>query len=373
MKRLKHVAALALAAFLGSAPTAMAAITQAPWGATAKGQQVEIYTLTGAGGMTARIATFGAVVTSLMVPDRNGKFADVMLGFDDLAGYEKGGVQNAVIGRYVNRISGGGFTLEGKRYDLEHGPRQTVIGHSGAYGFQKRVWSAVPHDGIEPSLTLSISSPDGEGGWPGNVTATVTYTVTRDNALRMEFGGTTDKPTVMNLTNHTYFNLAGDNSGTVLDQTLQVFSDQYTVQMPDGVPTGAFADVKGTPLDFNKPVRLGDVVDSPFPPIAERKGLDINLVVRGKPGTLRPAAIMRDPASGRVMEVSTTQPGVQLYSDNVNMPTPGRNGASYPPRASLSLEMQHYPDAPNRPEFPSTEVTPDKPLHEVSVFKFRAE
>lgn len=370
MKRLKHVAALALAAFLGSVSAAMAGITQAPWGTTAKGEAVQIYTLTGAGGMTARITTFGAVVVNLMVPDRSGKLADVVLGFDNLAAYEKGGVQNAVIGRYVNRISGGGFTLEGKRYELEHGPNQTVIGHSAPYGFQKRVWTAVPHDGIEPSLTLSISSPDGEGGWPGNVTATVTYTLTRDNALRMEFGATTDRPTVMNLTNHTYFNLAGDSSGTILDQTLQVFSDQYTVQSSDGVPNGQFADVKGTPLDFNKPVRLGDVVDSPFPAIAERKGLDINLVVRGKPGILRPAAVMTDPASGRVMEVSTTQPGVQLYSDNVNTPTHGKNGVAYPPRASLSLELQHYPDSPNRPEFPSTEVTSGKPLHELTVFKF---
>jgi aldose 1-epimerase len=360
---------LALLAALATEP-AMADITKAPWGTTAKGEAADIYTLTGAGGLKVRISTFGAVVVNLMAPGRDGTYADVVLGFDNLAAYEKGGVQNAVIGRFVNRVSGGGFTLEGHRYELEHGPNQTVIGHSGAYGFQKRIWTATPHDGAEPSLALRISSPDGEGGWPGNVTATVTYTVTRDNALRVTFDAVTDRPTVMNLTNHTYFNLAGDASGTVLDQTLEVFADQYTVQSANGVPTGAFAPVKGTPLDFNTPVRLGDVVDSPFPPIAERKGLDINLVVRGKPGTLRPAARMRDPASGRTLDVSTTQPGVQLYSDNVNAPTAGKNGASYPPRASLSLETQHYPDSPNRPEFPSTEVTPDRPLHEVTVFKF---
>lgn len=353
-------------------PAAAASITAAPFGTTGKGEAAQIFTLEGAGGLEARITNFGGVIVNLMVPDRKGAKADVMLGVDDLPAYEKAGVFGALIGRYANRVNGSAFTLHGKHYVLDHVPGTSFVIHGGPSGFQKRVWHAAMQDGPEPRLTLSIESPDGEGGWPGHVAVTVTYTVTRGNALKIDYRATSDKPTVMNLTSHNYFNLGGEGSGTILDHTLQVFADEYTPADAAGIPTGQIAPVKGTPLDFTHPVRLGDVVDSPFPQIAARKGLDHNMILRGKPGTLRPAAILSDPASGRRLEVFTTQPGIQVYSDNTAAPVAGKHGHMYPPRASMSLETQHYPDSPNHPDFPSTEVAPGKPLHEVAVFQFSA-
>lgn len=355
-----------------ASPALAANITAAPWGVTSKGEAAQIFTLKGAGGLEARISDFGGVIVELNVPDRHGDKANVMLGYDTLAQYEKGGVFGALIGRYANRVNGSQFTLHGQTYMLDHAPGAAFVIHGGPSGFQKRVWQATMHDGAEPSLELRITSPDGEGGWPGTVAVTVTYTVTRDNALTIDYRATSDKPTVMNLTSHNFLNLGGDGSGTALDHRIQLFADAYTPGDAAGIPSGQIAPVKGTPMDFTSPVRLGDVVDSSFEQIAGRKGLDHNFILRGTPGVLRPAAIVSDPASGRVLEVSTTQPGIQVYSDNTAAPVAGKNGKSYPPRASISLETQHYPDSPNRPEFPSTEVGPGKPLHEVTVFKFSA-
>jgi aldose 1-epimerase len=363
---------LALLLTLLVAPAWAANITAQDWGTTSKGDKVQLFTLKGAGGLTARITNFGGVIVDLLAPDRNGKTANVVLGYDDLASYEKGGVFSAIIGRYANRIGANGtFPLEGKTIQLERAsPTQKIVIHGGTAGFQKKVWQAAMHDGAEPSLTLTVTSPDGDGGFPGTLTATVTYTVTRDNALRLDYRASSDRPSVVNLTNHAYFNIGGEGSGDVADERLQVFADRYTPADPDNLPTGEIASVAGTPLDFRKPVRVGDILDSSFPQIALRKGLDINMVVNGRPGTLRPAVRVEDPKSGRVMEVSTTQPGVQLYSDNTTSPVAGKGGKQYGNHYSLSFETQHYPDSPNRPEFPSTEITPSKPLHEVTVFTF---
>ncbi len=351
---------------------AEAGITRVEWGTTAKGEKVEIYTLTGAGGLEARISNFGGVIVTLNVPNRNGSKTDVMLGYDDLASYEKGGVYGAVIGRYANRIgSNGTFPLDGKTIQLERAnPDQQIVIHGGTAGFQRKVWHAEMHDGAEPSLTLTVVSPDGDGGFPGALATTLVYTVTRDNALTLDYRATSDRPTVVNLTNHAYFALQGEGNGDVSDQRMQVFADSYTPSSPDNLPTGAIALVAGTPLDFRKPVRLGDILDSPFEQIALRRGLDINMIVNGTPGVLRPAARISDPTTGIVMEVSTTQPGIQLYSDNVTRVAPGKGGKPYGNRYSMSFETQHYPDSPNRPEFPSTVVTPSTPLHEVTVYKF---
>jgi aldose 1-epimerase len=349
-----------------------AGITRADWGSTAKGEKVEIYTLTGAGGLEARISNFGGVIVTLLVPNRDGSKTDVMLGYDDLASYEKGGVYGAVIGRYANRIGRNGtFPLDGKTIHLERGtPDQKIVIHGGTAGFQKKVWHAEMHDGAEPSLTLTVVSPDGDGGFPGVLTTTLVYTVTRDNALTLDYRAMSDRPTVVNLTNHAYFALQGEGNGDVSDQLMQVFADRYTPTSPDNLPTGEIARVAGTPLDFRKPVRLGDILDSRFEQIALRRGLDINMIVNGTPGVLRPAARISDPKTGILMEVFTTQPGMQLYSDNVTRTVPGKGGKPYGNRYAMSFETQHYPDSPNRPEFPSTVVTPSTPLHEVTVYKF---
>ena len=347
-------------------------ISRAEWGTTVRGEKVAIYTLVGAGGLEARISNFGGVVVTLNVPNRNGSKTDVMLGYDDLASYEKGGVYGAVIGRYANRIgNNGSFLLGGKTIQLERAsPEQKIVIHGGTAGFHKKVWHAEMHDGPEPSLELTVVSPDGDGGFPGVLTTTLIYTVTRDNALRLDYRAVSDRPTVVNLTNHAYFALQGEGNGDISEQRMQVFADRYTPSDADNLPTGAIASVANTPLDFRTPVRLGDILDSSFEQIARRAGLDINMIVNGMPGVLRPAARITDPTTGIVMEVLTTQPGMQLYSDNVTRTTLGKRGKPYGNRYSMSFETQHYPDSPNRPEFPSTVVTPSTPLHEVTVYKF---
>ena len=365
------LAAILLAAL--GAPAQAANITAENWGTTAKGEKVQLYTLKGAGGLEAQISNFGGVIVKLLVPDRNGKKVDVMLGYDDFADYEKGGVYGAIIGRYVGRIShGGSFPLGGKTYQLEKPiPNAKSVIHGGTAGFQKKVWAAVMHDGAEPSLTLTVTSPDGDGGFPGALTATVIYTVTRDNALRLEYRATSDRPTIANLTNHAYFALQGEGNGDVSNQMLQVFASKFLPQDADILVTGEISPVDGTPLDFRKPVRIGDVLHSPFPQIAMRNGLDICMLVDGPPGTLRKAARLSDPGTGIVMDVSTTQPAVQLYSDGVGTRTSiGKGGKTYRTFYSMSLETQHYLDAPNQPNFPPAIVAPGKPLHETTEFKF---
>lgn len=364
--------AAACTSCLLDAPAEAANITRADWGMTPEGKKVDLFTLTGAGGLTARITDFGGIIVSVMAPDKNGQSADVVLGEDDLAGYEKGGPAAAIIGRYANRIgSNGTFPLDGKTVQLERtAADQKIVIHGGTAPFARKVWTAVMHDGVEPQLSLSIVSPDGDGGFPGTLSATVTYTVTKDNALRLDYRATSDKPTVVNLTNHAYFSLGGEGRGTVLDQRLRVYADRYTVFDADGLPTGEIAPVAGTPLDFGQPVRVGDIVDSTFVQIAQRKGLDVNLIVNGPAGTLRRAARLTDPGSGRVLTVWTTQPGVQICSDNISGTVPGKGGKQYGSRYGLCFETQHYPDSPNHPDFPSTELRPGKPLHEVTEFRF---
>ena len=347
-------------------------ISRADWGTTVKGEKVAIYTLAGAGGLEARISNFGGVIVTLNVPNRNGSKTDVMLGYDDLASYEKGR-RLWRSDRTLREPHRQQRQLPAGRQDCSAGarlPDQKIVIHGGTAGFQKKVWRAEMHDGAEPSLELTVVSPDGDGGFPGALTTTLIYTVTRDNELKLDYRAVSNRPTVVNLTNHAYFALQGEGNGDVSEQRIQVFADRYTPSSPDNLPTGEIASVAGTPLDFRTPVRLGDILDSAFEQIARRGGLDINMIVNGTPGVLRPAARISDPKTGIVMEVFTTQPGMQLYSDNVTRTTPGKGGKPYGNRYSMSFETQHYPDSPNRPEFPSTVVTPSTPLHEVTVYKF---
>ena len=382
------LAAVLLATAL-AAPAASAKIktgvSAEDWGTTQKGEKVRLFTLTGQSGMVARITNFGGVVVDLVVPDRHGKPVNVVLGYDDFASYEKGGVYSALIGRYANRLSFK-FPVDGKMYEqpappprpapagqINQAPR-TYIQHGGVNGFQKRVWEAVAHDGPEPSLALTIKDADGAGGFPGNITVTVTYTVRADNTLVLDYKGTTDKPTVMNLTNHFYFNLNG-GVRDISDERLTLFSSRYQPFDANAMPTGVVASVAGSPYDFTKPVRIGDRLA--LPDVVQTvgdgsriSGYDTAFLTDGVVGQLRPAARMDDPDTGIVMVTFTTQPGLELYTDNINTQVKGRKGALYGNHWAISLETQRAADTPHHPNFTSADVTPDRPLHEVTEYRF---
>ena len=374
---MKKVAALLGAFLLPALPVfsspAAAAITRTPWGETPDHQKVDLYTLTNAHGMTVKLSTYGAVIQSLQVPDRYGKLADIVRGFDSLSGYLIAGNSHigAVIGRYADEIKGAQFTLEGVTYHLaaNTGGGNTI--HGGAIGFDKRVWSAVAHDGASPSLTLSYASPDGEEHFPGALKVTVTYTLQADNALRLDYRATTDKPTVLNLTNHTYFNLKGHDQGDVLDHRLTVMSDTVNLADGDHLVTGATEPVKGTPFDFTRPMTIGQHIGDADPQLMSGPGYDQNFILRGKSGVLRLVAKVEEPRSGRIMEVLTTQPSMQLYTANGAKPvTGGKGGATYLQHGAFCLETQHYADSPNHSDFPTTELRPGESFHEVTIFRF---
>ena len=339
-----HVQILAAACAIAwfTQPAHAQNITSQKWGTTGKGEPVELFTLKGAQGLQARITNFGGRIVNLYVPNRQGGKTDVELGFDDFASYVKNdNIYGALVGRYVGRIShGGSFPLNGKTYQLEKtDPDAKFVIHGGTAAFSNKLWAAKIHGGAEPSLTLTLESPDGDGGFPGALTTTVIYTMTKDNGLKLDYRAVSgDRPTIANLTNHSYFALQGEGNGDISEQTIQVFADRYTPADADNLETGEILPVAGTPLDFRKPVRLGDVLHSSFPQIAMRQGLDMNFVVNGKPGTLRPAARLSDPQTGIVMEVSTTQPCIQLYSDGIGDRTVTGKG-----RQDLSHLLRHEP------------------------------
>jgi aldose 1-epimerase len=370
--------ATACAAAAVTQPAQAQNITSQIWGSTDTGEPVELFTLTGAHGLQARITNFGGRVVNLYVPNRQGSKTDVQLGFDDFAPYfKKDNIYGGLVGRYVGRIShGGSFALDGKTYQLEKpDPEAKYVIHGGTAAFSNKMWAAKMHDGQEPSLTLTLESPDGDGGFPGALTTTVTYTITNGNELKLDYRAiAVDRPTIANLTNHSYFALQGEGNGDISEQTIQVFADKYTPADTDNLETGEILAVDRTPLDFRKPVRLGDVLHSTFPQIAMRQGLDMNFVINGRPGNLRPAVKLSDHHTGIVMDVSTTEPCIQLYSDGIGDRTVvGKGGKIYRTFYAISLETQNYLDAVNHPSFPanpSTIIRPGKPLHEVTVFRF---
>ena len=375
MRRLLLSAIFLFAGAAGAVTQAWAGISAKPWGATADdGRPAQIYTLTNAHGMEARITNYGGVLVSLKVPDRGGALGDVVQGFDSLTDYtsadylKANGHYGSIIGRFANRIRGAKITLDGKSYALDP-DKNGDLDQGGVMAYFRQVFTATPKDGPEPSLVLRHTDPDGFMGFPGKVEVTVTYTLTRDNVLRIDFSAVTDKKTVINLINHSYFNLSG--KGTVNDETLQLFAHHFTPIDSGSIPTGEIRDVAGSDFDFTKPVKLGPRLASADPQIASKKGLDHNFVIDGTPGLLRIAARMSDPASGRVLEIWTTQPGVQVYSGNSVRPKVALD-KGYVPHGAMSFQTQHYPDSPNHPNFPSTELTPDKPFHEVTEFRFPA-
>ena len=343
------------------------------YGTTQSGTPVDIYTLTNDNGVEVQITNYGGIITSVRTPDRNGDIGEITLGLDTLEDYlGPHPFFGALVGRYANRIAGGKFTLEGKEYQLAANAGGNHL-HGGNKGFDKVVWEAgaeVADDSA--SLILTYLSVDGEENYPGNLSVTVTYTLTNDNELRIDYAAETDRTTILNLTNHTYFNLA--QTETILDHVMMINADAFTVVDSAVIPTGEVRSVDGTPLDFRQPTRIGDRIDAGDEQLRYAGGYDHNWVVNGDAGVLRPAARVSEPSTGRVLEVFTTQPGIQFYAGNM-MPQemPGRGGATYKRRGALCLETQHFPDSPNHPNFPSAELKPGEKYHEVTVFKFGAE
>lgn len=366
MNQTKRAAAMALFLLACSAVCWGAeGVQKSDFGATRQGQAVELYTLTNANGLVAKVMTYGAILTELHVPDRNGKRASVVLGFDNFAQYEAGHpLFGAVVGRVANRIAGAKFTINGVEYKLaaNNGPNHI---HGGRKGFDKVIWKAKPLQTPEgPAVELSYLSADGEEGYPGNLAATVTYTLTNNNELKIDYRATTDKTTPVNLTNHTYFNLAGAGNGDVLGHVLKLNADRYTVAGEGLIPTGEIAPVAGTPLDFATPAPLGARMEQ-----TNLKIYDHNYVINGGGQNLTLAASVYEPATGRAMDVLTTTPGVQLYTGYNGSPK-GGVGGSYAKRGGFCLETQHFPDSVNHPNFPSTLLEPGKQYHQTTIFRF---
>ncbi len=337
------------------------------WGHTADGTAVPIYTLT-SGQVEVRVMAYGAHLVSVKAPDRNGKRADVVLGYDKLDDYLK--VPNpylgAVVGRYGNRIALGKFTLDGKTYQIPVNNGANAL-HGGPKGFDQYVWQSKE---IPGGVEFTHVSPDGDMGFPGTLTAHVKYTLA-GNTLRIDYSATTDKDTVLNLTNHAYFNLNGDDQGTILNLKLQLDADKFTPVDSGLIPTGQLLPVAGTPLDFRTPEVIGARIDANDEQMKLAGGYDFNFVVNGTPGTLRPAATVVDPENGRKLTVETTQPGVQFYCGNFLDGTfTGRHGIAYQKHAGFCLETQHFPDSPNQSNFPSTELKPGQTFHSTTTFTF---
>jgi len=374
MPKALRPAVLLAAISIGASMTAEAAtrIHRDPFGKSPEGAPVEIFTLFGDGGVVVRISNYGGVIVSVEAPGRDGKKADVVLGFTTLEGYAADrSFQGALIGRYGNRIAKGRFVLDGTPYVLatNNGPNHL---HGGVNGFGRKVWGARVVSGPKgEALELTLLSQDMDEGYPGSLNAKVVYSLGPDNGLEIDYTATTSKPTVLNLTNHTYFNLAGEGSGDILGHELQIEADQFTPVDATMIPTGELRAVKGTPLDFTKSTPIGARIDDPYEQMVKGAGYDHNYVVRGPAGKLRLAARVVEPKSGRVLEVLTTQPGVQLYTGNfMDGSIVGKSGRAYARRNSFCLETQHYPDSPNQPKFPSTVLRPGQTYHETTVFRF---
>jgi aldose 1-epimerase len=347
-------------------------IAKQVWGKTDDGGEVDLYTLKNSHGVEARIMNYGGVVVSLIVPDRNGKMEDVVLGYDQLDGYlKKGSYFGAIVGRYANRIAKGQFVLDGQTCTLARNNGQNSL-HGGLKGFDKVLWQAkeVPaSDG--QALELTYVSKDGEEGFPGTLTARVVYTLGDDNSLKIDYSATTDKDTVVNLSNHSYFNLAGAGNGDILNHEIMIAADRFTPVDDTLIPTGELRSVKGTPLDFTSATKIGARIEDSYEQMVKGKGYDHNFVINGAPGTMRQAARVVEPASGRVMEVTTTQPGVQFYSGNfLDGTVTGKGGKVYQRRYAFCLETQHFPDSPNKASFPSVVLKPGEQFHETTVYKF---
>ena len=340
------------------------------WGKTADGAQVYLYTLS-SGDLEVRVTNYGAYLVGVRTPDRSGRVQDVVLGFDALEGYvtRPNAYLGALVGRYANRISRGQFVIDGNHYEIPTNNGRNAL-HGGPVGFDQYVWNA---EQIGGAIEFTHVSPDGDMGFPGTMTAKVRYTLS-GQTLRLDYFATTDKPTILNLTNHAYFNLRGDDDGDILGHVLEINSEEYLPADGEQIPTGEIALVEGTPLDFRRPAVIGARIDEDFEQLRLAGGYDHNFIIVGKPGELRFAARATDPASGRTLAVETTEPGMQFYSGNMlNGKLTGRYGKKYTPRTGFCLETQHYPDAPHHANFPSTVLRPGELFHQTTAFTFGVE
>jgi aldose 1-epimerase len=347
-------------------------IKKQAFGMTASREAVELYTLTNANGMEARIMTYGGTVVSLKVPDRHGKLGDVVLGYETLDGYLKNSPYfGAIIGRYGNRIGKARFSLNGKEYTLGKNNGENTL-HGGIKGFGTVVWKAKEVKSKDGGgLELTYLSKDGEEGFPGNLPVTVTYTLTSQNELKIEYSASTDKTTVVNLTNHSYFNLAGE--GNILQHELMINASRFTPVDAGLIPTGELRSVKGTPMDFTRSTVVGARIDQQDEQLTFGRGYDHNWVLNNGTGKLALAARAYEPVSGRVMEVLTTEPGLQFYSGNfLDGSITGKSGQAYKQRYGLCLETQHFPDSPNKPGFPSTVLKPGRRYETTTIYRFSA-
>ena len=358
---------------LGVANARAAGIVSAPYGTLPDGRAVEIYTMQNDHGMTVKFLSLGGCITEIDVPDRHGHADNVVLGHDGLSGYDSNvGYFGAIVGRYANRIANGTFTLNGVTYHLpiNNGPNSL---HGGTEGFNTQLWQVVPHAGPDAvGAVLTYTSPDGQDGYPGTLAVQVTYTLAQSNELRIDYQASTDKPTVINLTNHSYFNLNGNGSGSALHQLLQINADSYTPTDATQIPTGEILPVAGTPMDFRTLHPIDAQIRSPFPEIVLAHGYDHNWVLNNSPsGEMGFAARAYSPKTGRILEVDTTEPGIQVYTGNGLAGTMiGSAHTLYRQGDGFALETQHFPDSPNHPNFPSTVLNPGEVFRSTTIFRF---
>jgi aldose 1-epimerase len=357
----------------GKAKKAKPRVTKVAFGKTKDGTEVDLYTLTNKNGVVAKVMTYGATLTELRVPDKDGKLTDVVLGFDDVAGYEGKANQyfGCTVGRVANRVANGRFTLDGKEYKLAQNNKPHTL-HGGDKGFDKVVWGSLPARRRRGSqaVSLTYTSPDGEESFPGRLRVSVVYRLSDKDELTIGYTATTDKATPVNLTNHAYFNLAGHETGDILGHEVTIFAAKYTPADDTLIPTGKIEPVKGTPFDFTRPTAIGARIDQLK---GDPGGYDVNYVLDSGGGKLTRAARVRDPKSGRVMEVLTTEPGLQFYSGNfLNGTAIGKGGAVYKKHAAFCLEAQHFPDSVHHKEFPSIILRPGETYKQTTVYRFRA-
>ncbi|RWL11541.1 MAG: galactose mutarotase [Mesorhizobium sp.] len=365
-------AVLGMGVLLTGTSAGAGSVDKTPFGNTQDGKAIDLYTLTNDRGASVKFIAYGGIITAINVPDRWGKLDNVVLGFKELADYESMNPYfGALIGRYGNRIGGAKFTLDGTQYQLaaNNGPNSL---HGGTKGFDKVVWAVEPLSSVSGAAAqLNYTSKEGEEGYPGTLTVQVVYSLTNDNELRIDYEATTDKPTVVNLTSHSYFNLAGDGTGGIDDHILTINADRYTPVDATLIPTGQLASVTGTPFDFRQGAPIGARIRSNDPQMVYGRGYDHNFVLNRSGSGLSLAARVYEPRSGRIMEISTTEPGVQFYSGNfLDSTLVGAAGQQYRQTDGFCLETQHFPDSPNKPSFPTTVLKPGETLKSTTIHKF---